>query len=87
MGNNATGGNIYINVDGLSNGNGWEVVGRWYIPDTDYNGILVCAGNTSIWLQKGYTTGATRINSTEIQGKTVFFDFTAFKGGVSTLSE
>lgn len=87
MGNDATGGNIFINVDGLSNGNGWEVVGRWYIPDTDYNGMLFCIGNTSIWLQKGYTTGGTRINSTEIQGKTVFFDFTAFKGGVSTLSE
>lgn len=79
IGSDASGGNLYFGIDGLIGGNGWVVDGTWEILNSEYKGVLFIANNNSIWLQKGETTGAERLASTEAQNKTITFRFTATK--------
>ena len=80
IGTDASGGNLYINLDGLDPRNGDRIIGNWYFKDTTIGGTMYMYNNTSIWLQKGYTTdGNSRPTPTESAGQILEFTVFAYK--------
>ena len=77
IGTDASGGNLYINLDGLDFRNGDKVIGSWGFKGTDLSGSFEMTSNTSIWLRKGYTT--TSPTTTEGAGQTLEFSLFAYK--------
>ena len=78
-GADASGGNVYLMIDGIRGDAGWFINGYWRLVDTELSGRVYLATNTSIWLQKGNASTTDRLNATEIAGKTLEFFFYAFK--------
>lgn len=78
-GANASGGSVYIQVDGIRGDVGWIMNGYWRLIDTELSGRIALAPNGSIWLQKGNSTSSSRLTSTEIAEKQLEIFFTAIK--------
>lgn len=78
IGSNASGGNIFLNVDGLRGSTHNICGGQWNIYGTSYSGIVYSAygtGNTSLWLQIGSTSA--RLQTSECAGQSIDFSFMA----------
>ena len=72
IGSDASGGNLYLNIDGLDSRNGDIINGEWYVEGTSYNGSLLMTANNSIWVRKGLG-GSDNLQTSEGAGKTIIF--------------
>ena len=80
LGLDASGGALYIQLDGLDYRNGDRVIGDWSFRGSTLGGKFGIYTNASIWLQKGYTTDSSgRPTSTEGAGLTLEFTLFAYK--------
>ena len=77
LGADASGGSLYIQLDGLDYRNGDKVIGSWGFKGIDLSGSFEITSNTSIWLSKGYSS--TRPTSTEGAGQVLEFTIFAYK--------
>ena len=76
IGSDASGGNLYLQVDGISGTNNDLINGEWYAEGTSYNGSLELASNASIWVRKGLG-GSDNLTTSEAAGKTIRFKIIA----------
>lgn len=78
IGSDASGGNMYIQVDGLRGSNQNICAGQWNIYGTSLSGIVYSAygsGNTSLWLRIGNT--GTTLQTGDCAGQSIDFSFIA----------
>lgn len=76
IGSDASGGNLFLQVDGLDFRNNDIINGEWYVDGTSYNGSLLMTSNTSIWTRKGLG-GSDSLTTSEAAGKTIIFKIIA----------
>ena len=78
IGSNASGGNMYIQVDGLKGSTHNICNGQWNIYGTTFTGIIYSEygnGNNSLWLRIG--NSSTSLQTSECAGQSINFSFMA----------